>query len=197
MKRTALFFGSFNPVHRGHMALAEWILRNGICDEAILIVSPHNPLKNASELAPEFNRFEMCELACNESEYSDRIKVSAIEFLLEKPSYTINTLRYLNQNFGKDSNFSLLVGADNMADFDKWRSYEEILDNYEVMVYPRHGCGLGRFADRVRYLEGAPEFDFSSTEVRDAALRSDDISGMVCAPVAGYIREHGLWRPAK
>lgn len=195
MKRTALFFGSFNPVHRGHTALAEWIVERGICDETVLVVSPHNPLKNASELAPELNRFEMCELACAESGYGDRIKVSAIEFLLDKPSYTINTLRYLSENFGRETDFSLLVGADNMEKFDKWRSHEEILDGYEVLVYPRKGYGLGRFADRVRYLADAPEFDFSSTEVREAALRGEDIGNMVCAPVAEYIREHGLWRP--
>ena len=115
MKRVALYFGSFNPIHKGHIALAEWVVEQGLCDELIFIVSPQNPLKEQKELAPEFSRYEMCEMACQASRYPDRIKVSAVEFVLEKPSYTINTLRYLRENFGAEMQFSILLGADNVS----------------------------------------------------------------------------------
>ena len=90
MRSILLYFGSFNPIHKGHIALAEWVVEQGLCDELIFIVSPQNPLKSTSELAPEFSRYEMCEAACKASRYPEQIKVSAVEFVLEKPSYTIN-----------------------------------------------------------------------------------------------------------
>ena len=195
MKRVALYFGSFNPVHRGHIALSEWVLGQGLCDEVVLIVSPHNPIKEYAELAPEFNRYEMCELACAESRYPDRIMVSAVEFTLEKPSYTINTLHFLKQNFGTQMQFSLLLGADNMAIFNRWVAHEEILRDYEIMVYPRNGYSLGEYADRVRFLSNAPMFDISATEIREAVGRGDSIADKVCPAVAKYIAEHRLWSP--
>ena len=195
MKRVALYFGSFNPVHRGHIALAEWVLDCGLCDETVLIVSPHNPVKKSADLAPEFNRYEMCELACAESKHLDRILVSAVEFTLDKPSYTINTLRYLNRNFGAQMRFSLLIGADNMAIFDKWRAHDEILRDYEIMVYPRRGYADIKYADRVRYLADAPLFDISATAIRDAVGRGESIDDKVSPAVAKYIAEHRLWSP--
>ena len=95
-----LYFGSFNPVHRGHIALAEYVVGQGLCDETVLVVSPQSPYKQAAELAPEMDRFEMAEIACAASKYPERIKPSVVEFLLPKPSYTIDTLRYLKENFG-------------------------------------------------------------------------------------------------
>ena len=82
MRSVALYFGSFNPIHKGHIALAEWVVEQGLCDELIFIVSPQNPLKEQGDLAPEFSRYEMCEMACQTSRYPDRIKVSAVEFVL-------------------------------------------------------------------------------------------------------------------
>ncbi len=195
-KRVALYFGSFNPVHRGHIALTEWVVEQGLCDEAVLIVSPQNPLKNCAELAPEFARYQMCELACAESKYPDRIKVSAIEFTLEKPSYTINTLRFLHSNFGSEMQFSILLGADNMAIFDKWVGHDEILRDYEIMVYPRTGYNFGQSHGNVHYLADAPIFDYAATRIRDAIGRGENIEDTVCPSVAKYIRENNLWSPA-
>ncbi len=197
-KRVALYFGSFNPVHRGHIALTEWVVEQGLCDEAVLIVSPQNPLKECAELAPEFARYQMCELACAESKYPDRIKVSAVEFTLEKPSYTINTLHFLRDNFGGEMQFSILLGADNMAIFDKWVGHDEILRDYEIMVYPRTGYDFNPFPSRknVHYLAGAPIFDYAATRIRDAVGRGENIDDKVCRSVAKYIRENDLWSPA-
>lgn len=192
-QREVLYFGSFNPVHRGHIALAEWIIEQGLGDEVVLIVSPQNPHKQSDELAPEFSRYEMCQLACEASRYPDRIKVSAVELTLERPSYTINTLRFLSEQFGSQMEFSVLIGADNLASFDKWREAEEILDNYRVMVYPRSGYALDKFADRVTFLAEAPLHDYAATDVRTALRTGLPVSDKVIPAVERYIVQNKLY----
>mgnify|MGYP001149778876 FL=1 len=150
-----LYFGSFNPVHKGHIALAEYAVEQGLCDEAVLVVSPQSPYKAADELAPEMDRFEMAEIACAASEYPDRIKPSVVEFLLPKPSYTIDTLRYLKENFGSEMEFSILMGSDQIARLDGWKEYEKILE-YPVYVYPRRGEPAEGFEGRLPLLADAP-----------------------------------------
>lgn len=193
-RREVLYFGSFNPVHRGHIALAEWIIEQDLGDEVVLIVSPQNPHKQTAELAPEFNRYEMCQLACERSKYPDRIKVSAVELTLERPSYTINTLRFLREQFGEQMEFSVLVGADNMARFGSWRNYEEILRDYPVLVYPRRGCDVGAFAEQVTLLEGAPLFDYAATDVRKALAEGRGVGALVVPAVESYIVQNGLYK---
>ena len=194
MKRVALYFGSFNPIHKGHIALAEWVVEQGLCDELIFIVSPQNPLKEQSELAPEFSRYEMCELACKASRYPKQIKVSAVEFVLEKPSYTINTLRYLHENFGTEMKFSILLGADNIENFDRWREYEEILRDYPLLVYPREGYSVEKFADKITFLENAPLFDYAATDIRKSISEGEDFRNRLCAEVANYIIQNNLYK---
>ena len=176
MKHVVLYFGSFNPVHRGHIALAEWVAEHVGCDEVVLVVSPKNPLKADDSLAPELNRFEMAELACARSRFPERIKPSVIEFLLEKPSYTIDTLRYLSRNYGGQMRFSVLLGADLVPQLERWRDYREILDGYPLLVYPRRGFETTQYLDRITLLNEAPLCDFSSTEVRRALEQGDDAS---------------------
>ena len=194
MKRVALYFGSFNPIHKGHIALAEWVVEQGLCDELIFIVSPQNPFKEQEGLAPEFSRYEMCELACKASRYPEQIKVSAVEFVLEKPSYTINTLRYLRENFGSEMQFSILLGADNIENFDKWREYEEILRDYPLLVYPREGYSVERFADKITFLENAPLFDYAATDIRTMIAEGEDFRDKLSAEVANYIIQNKLYR---
>lgn len=194
MKRVALYFGSFNPIHRGHIALAEWVVEQGLCDELIFIVSPQNPFKEQQGLAPEFSRYEMCEIACKASRYPEQIKVSAVEFVLEKPSYTINTLRYLRENFGAEMQFSILLGADNIENFDKWREYKEILSDYPLLVYPREGYSVDKFADKITFLSNAPLFDFAATDIRSMIAEGEDFSDKLSAEVANYIMQNKLYR---
>lgn len=193
MKRVLLYFGSFNPVHRGHIALAEYAIEKNIADQVILIVSPQNPHKQSADLAPEFSRYEMCSAACQTSKYPDQILVSAVEFTLPRPSYTIDTLRFLTENFGGQMRFSILMGADNIARFDTWKEYEEILESYPIFVYPRPGYVVEKFADKITYLDGAPLFDFSATDVREAFTAGEDISVMVCPEVEKYVKSNKLW----
>lgn len=196
-KRVMLYFGSFNPVHKGHTALAEWVVGQNLCDELVMVVSPQNPLKSGDGMAPELARFEMAELACAASRYPERIKPSAVEFLLGRPSYTADTLRYLTGNFGADMEFSVLMGGDLVEQLDRWKDYETILSDYKIYVYPRRGCDVGKFAGRIHYLADAPTFDYSSTEVRRAIETGSDAGRMVSPAVLGYIREKGLWSPER
>lgn len=193
--RVLLYFGSFNPVHRGHIALAEYAISDGFADQVVLIVSPQNPHKEQSDLAAEFSRYEMCQAACAASLYPEQIQVSAVEFTLPRPSYTIDTLNFLTENFGEQMEFSILMGADNIENFHRWKSYEQIIANYPILVYPRTGYSLSRsqFADRVVYLENAPIFDISATEIRQAIAEGRDISDKVIPEVEKYIRNNKLW----
>ncbi len=189
-----LYFGSFNPIHRGHVALAEYVIDQNLCDQVALIVSPRNPLKSVADLAPEVDRFEMVETACAASKYPDKINASIIEFLLERPSYTINTLRHLSENYGADSQFSILMGGDIISQFHKWLNYEEILANYPIFVYPRQGERVELYLDKITLLEDAPLQNFSSTDVRKALTNGENVTKMLQTEVLSYIKAKGLWR---
>ncbi len=196
MKRTMLYFGSFNPIHRGHIALAEYVIDKKLCDEVVIVISPRNPLKAVADLAPEVDRFEMVEVACAASRYPDRIKASIIEFLLGRPSYTINTLRHLSENYGEGVLFSILMGGDIIPNFHLWRDYKEILENYKIFVYPRHGERIELYLDKITLLHGAPLQNFSSTDVRVALTNGENTEEMLIPEVSKYIKQKALW-PAK
>lgn len=187
-----LYFGSFNPVHRGHIELAEYVLDQQLCDSVVLIVSPQNPLKRRADLAPELDRFEMAEIACAASRYPERIKPSAVEFLLDRPSYTIDTLRHLSEHYGDRMRFSVLMGADAMAQIGLWKEPERLLSDYPVYVYPRRDTDTDGFPERIVYLEGAPLTDWSSTAIREALERGEDPAGVHPA-VLRHIRARGLY----
>ncbi len=187
-----LYFGSFNPIHRGHIALAEYVIEQDLCDLVTLIVSPQSPYKEAAALAPELDRFEMAELACAASRYPDRIKPSVVECLLPKPSYTINTLRYLEEQCGDRMRFSLLMGGDQLAGLKGWREAEAVL-RYPIFVYPRRGQAAELPEGNLRLLDGAPLLDLSATEIRAIVAVGGDTSEMLHPKVAWHIRQKGLY----
>ncbi|MBO5813655.1 MAG: nicotinate (nicotinamide) nucleotide adenylyltransferase [Alistipes sp.] len=192
MKRVLLYFGSFNPIHKGHIALAEYAIERGLCDSVALIVSPQNPLKEGDSLIAELHRFEMAEIACRESRFPEQIMPSAIEFLLPRPSYTIDTLRYLQENNGAEMEFSVLMGADIIPQLDRWKDYQELLDNYNINVYPRSGYTVDKYLDKITFLADAPLHDYSSTDIREAYAEGRDTSAMLSKGVAEYIAKNGL-----
>jgi len=171
-----LYFGSFNPIHKGHVGLAEYMLKRDDVDEVWLVLSPHNPLKEVSGLWDEQKRLTLVESACSRHK---GLKVCTVEFGLPKPNYTINTLRYLSKQFPGHT-FSMLIGADNYEIFDKWKDYQEILDNYRIYVYPRRGsCRIrGRF-EEMKWLMDAPMFDVSSTEIREKIARGENVDDLL------------------
>ena len=192
-KRMMLYFGSFNPVHRGHIALAEYAVEQNLCDEVAMIISPQNPFKLSWAQAAEMDRYNMMEIACRNSKYPEKILPSVIEFLLEKPSYTVNTLRHLSENYGDQMEFAILMGSDLINQLPRWRSAEEIMAGYDIYVYPRPNVEMTFSTPRTTLLKDAPQHDYSSTEVRDSVERGDSIEKMVDSEVAAYIKEKGLW----
>lgn len=174
-----LYFGSFNPIHKGHIALAEYAIEKGLCDEVVLVVSPQNPLKPAGQQAPELDRFSMAETACAASKYPDKIKPSVIEFMLDKPSYTIHTLRHLTENYGTQMRFSILMGDDLVPQLPEWKQYREIIDNYPIFVYPRTGQPLPDLGGRITLLKGAPLYPYSSSEIRERLGRGEGVGNML------------------
>ncbi len=193
MERMMLYFGSFNPIHRGHIALAEYVLDRGLCDTVSLVISPCSPHKEAANLLPELERLEMAQMAVKASRYPDRITPSIIEFLLPRPSYTINTLHFAESMRGGDATFSILMGADQIERFPTWKSAEEILAGYPIWVYPRPGVAIGEIDPRFRLLADAPQLDISSTEVRRRLQQGQPVDALLDPAVADYIRKKDFW----
>ena len=196
-QRVALYFGSFNPIHNGHIAIAEHVVEQGLCDMLVMIVSPQNPLKQAADLAPDLApdlaRFEMVEAACASSKHPVMIVPSAIEFVLPRPSYTIDTLRALEQERGDDMEFSVVMGGDLAEQLPRWKEWETLLQRYPIYMYPREGVTSTPYPE-ITMLEGAPELPFSSTDVRERLKKGESIDDMVPAAVAKYIADNGLWK---
>lgn len=174
--RTAIFGGSFNPIHRGHIALADFVVQGGWTDEVWLLVSPHNPLKASGSLLPEDLRLTLAQEA---TAHYDRIKVSDFEFHLPRPSFTYKTLAALRESH-PDRSFQILIGADNWLCFDRWAHHEELLRDYELLVYPRQGYDIdtANLPPNVQFVP-APLFPFSSTQLREMLLRGEDLSGIL------------------
>lgn len=189
MRRVVLYFGSFNPIHKGHVAVAERVLERGLCDEVWFVVSPQNPLKPKAELIDEHHRLNMVRLAAEASCYPNRMKVCDVEFDMPRPSYTIDTLEELGRRW-PEVQFAMLVGTDIVGQIERWKRWEEIVSRYKIYVYPRRGY-VGDGDARFEALEGEPFEDCSSTEVRRALAEGD--SDMIAAPVKNYIKEHQLW----
>ena len=193
-KRMMLYFGSFNPVHRGHTALAEYAIEKGLCDEVAMIISPQNPFKQDMKMAAEMDRYTMVEIACRNSRFPNHIKPSVIEFLLEKPSYTINTLRHLQENYGDMMDFTILMGSDLINTLPKWREAEKIMEEFDIYVYPRPNIDMTFSTERTTFLADAPQYDYSSTEIREALQQGRNINKMVDGEVLDYIKEKKLWK---
>ncbi len=167
-----LFFGSFNPVHIGHMVLANYMLSYTNMQQVWMVVSPHNPLKNKNQLLDQHHRLMLVNLAIDDCLF---IKSSNIEFSLTQPSYTINTLAHLTEKYPQHQ-FSLIMGQDNLQSFNKWKNHEVILKQFHIYVYPRPNCKETEFDTHPHvHLTEAPRMDISSTFIRQAIKDKKDI----------------------
>lgn len=189
--KIGLFFGSFNPPHIGHMAIANYMVEYAGLTQVWFVVSPQNPLKEQSGLLKDYDRLELMRLAVNDDR---RFRVSDVEFRLSKPSYTINTLEFLKEKF-PDHLFSLIIGTDNLENFNKWKEYERILDNYPILVYPRPGYEISAqlVHDHIRLVE-APKLEISSTFVRQAIAEGRDVRYFVPERVWDYMDKMNYYR---
>lgn len=191
MKRIGIFGGSFNPIHVGHALIASYIVDNSELDSLWLMVSPQNPLKENSELASDYHRLRMTELVTRRLE---NVITSAFEFDLPKPSYTIDTLNALQDKF-PDDEFYLVIGADNWCLFDRWKSGEEIISKYHILIYPRRGYEIvipEQYADRVAVVE-APLIEISSTLIRERLAQLKSVSFYVPEAIEKYIVKNNLY----
>jgi nicotinate-nucleotide adenylyltransferase len=186
-KKTGLFFGSFNPIHIGHLVIAEYMVEFTDLNSLWFVVSPQNPLKQEGSLLPENQRLQMVRMAI---EYDTRFKPSTIEFDLPKPSYTINTLAYLKEKY-PEQQFALIMGTDNITTLHKWKNYEQLLNDYDIYVYPRkEEHPIPEYAKRPNvHLTEAPVMEISSTFIRKALKEKKDVRYMMPPSVAGYVKE--------
>ena len=175
-KKIGLYFGTFNPIHIGHLIIANHMANYTNLDEVWFVVSPHNPFKNKKNLLDDYARLEMVHRAVKDF---DKLRVSDIEFSLSQPSYTANTLAYLGEKYpGKT--FSLIMGGDNLNTFHKWRNYEYILEHHELYVYPRLATMPGSLDNHERVnLVGAPIMQISSSFIRNAIKANKDVRPML------------------
>lgn len=170
--KIGLFFGSFNPVHNGHLMLANYLVEYAGLDSLWFVVTPQNPLKDKKSLLRDHHRRDMLEMAVKND---TRFEVCDIEFYMPKPSYTIDTLVRLSERY-PNTDFYLVCGMDNLASFRKWKNYQVILDNYHLLVYPRKGYDGGDLIhhESVHIVE-APEIEISSTFIRKAVSENKDV----------------------
>lgn len=190
-KRVALFCGSFNPIHIGHLALCNYIAENTDVDEVRFVVSPQNPFKVNVDLLEDELRLKMVQLATDGYE---KFTVSDVEFKMEKPSFTYLTLQKLSE-MEPDTEFILIMGGDNLDAFRKWRNWEWIMQNYQVWVYPRLGSTNEIPADFVNFKKiESPIIEISSTFVRKSIADGKDVRYFLTEKVANYIEENKLYR---
>lgn len=184
--KTGLYFGSFNPVHIGHLAIANYIIEYSELEQLWFVVSPQNPLKEKKSLLKDHHRLEMVRLAL---EGDDRFRVSDIEFKLPTPSYTIDTLSYLEEKYSGHL-FQLVMGADQLRTYHKWKNADLIARNYHRLIYPRPGVD----PDSLKSLPNAtvvdaPLMEISSSLIRKAIKEGKDMRHLVPAPAYKYLSE--------
>jgi nicotinate-nucleotide adenylyltransferase len=186
IKKTGLFFGSFNPIHNGHLMLANYMAEFTDLDEVWFVVSPQNPLKDKNTLLAEHHRLALVRIAVEDQQ---KLGVTDIEFKMPRPSYTIDTLTWLGEKY-PNREFVLISGTDIFSSFHKWKNYESILEFYSVYVYPRPGSSLGDFADNPKIkLFPAPMMEISSSFIRKGIKAKKNMRYWMPDKVYEYMQE--------
>lgn len=191
-REIGIFSGSFNPIHNGHLIMANYMCEFTTLDEVWLIVTPHNPLKSRHDMLDEQDRLKMVELAVNK--YYN-IKASDVELHMKRPSFTINTLEKLSQEH-PDCNFSLIIGADNWSFFDKWKDFEKIIDNYKILIYPRHSFEfvVPESLNETIKIVNAPIVEISSTFIRVSIKEGKNIRAFLPPEVYEFVESNSFYR---
>ncbi len=215
MKKVGLFFGSFNPIHIGHLILGNYLADRTDLNEVWFVVSPHNPHKKKANLLEDHHRLAMVRIAVEDN---NKLKASDVEFDLPKPSYTVFTLQKLKEDH-PDKEFVLIMGEDNLRSFHKWKNYEYILENHQVLVYPRIRTiqeeesenkilNKGEIrqnshtepvevllqSDSITLLEDVPMMKISSSFIRKAVKEGKDIRYLLSEPVYQYLDEMNFYK---
>lgn len=188
MKKIGLFFGSFNPVHIGHMIIAQAIQQEAQLEEVWLVVSPQNPFKEKKNLLPERERFHMVQMAIGET---PGLRASDVEFYLPRPSYTVLTLAHLSEKHPEDA-FHLIMGADNRENLHRWRNGDYIEAHFPILVYPRGNDPVREFPNTTWV--NAPRMEISSTHIRQALKERHDVRYLLPPGVWEYVTHNNLYR---
>jgi len=190
--KIGLYFGSYNPIHIGHLAIANYIVEYTGINQLWFVVSPQNPHKQKENLLADYHRLELVTRAIDND---DRFRASNIEFNLPKPSYTIDTLAYLHERH-PDYSFVILMGSDNLENFHKWKNFEMILENYGVIIYPRPGFDQSEIHTHknITVVENAPLMEISSSFIRDAIKAGKDIRHFMPQKAWEYLDEMNFYR---
>ena len=192
-KKIGLFFGTFNPIHVGHMIIANYMANYTDLDQVWLVVTPQNPHKQKSSLLEDYHRLAIVREATSDN---NKLKASNIEFDLPKPSYTINTLVYLEETHS-DTDFVLIMGEDNLRTFSKWKNYEQIIERCELYVYPRaltiqeqtDDHSNTNFTHEKVKMHDLPVMKVSASFIRNAIKNKQDVRYLLTEPVHNYITE--------
>ena len=197
--KIGLYFGTFNPIHVGHLIIANHFAEHTDLNQVWMVVTPHNPLKNKDTLLKDSTRLELVFLA---TEDYPKIKPCDIEFQLPQPNYTVNTLAHLQDKYPKNE-FSLIMGEDNLKSFHKWKNYEVILENHDIYVYPRvdengHSNSNGekygfKSHPKVHFI-AAPIVEISATFIRNSIKNKKNIQPLLPNKVWEYIDHNNLYR---
>ena len=200
-----LYFGTFNPIHVGHLVIASYMSEHTDLDQVWFVVTPQNPLKNKKSLLQDSHRLALVREAVDES---PNLKASDIEFGLSKPNYTTNTLAHLIEKYPKHT-FSLIMGEDNLRNFHKWRNYEHILKEHQIFVYPRvltlqeqsegttsNNSQIEKLKKEknVVYCKGAPVMKISASFIRHAIKEGKDVRFLLTEPVHKYVEEMHFYK---
>ena len=205
--KIGLYFGTFNPIHVGHLIIANHMAEHADLDQIWMVVTPHNPLKKKSTLLDDYHRLQMVHLA---TEDFPKIKPSDIEFKLSQPNYTVNTLVHLEEKY-PNYEFSLIMGDDNLKSLHKWKNYEVILENHEIYVYPRLEAKvsveeaissdadnldlkiLQKFGTKIHMID-APVVEISATFIRENIKKGKNVQPLLPAKVWEYIDHNNFYK---
>jgi len=193
VKKVGLYFGTFNPIHIGHLIIANHLAEFTNLDEVWFVVTPHNPFKKKSTLLADHHRYQMVEIAIEDF---PKLKASKIEFGLPQPNYTVNTLAHLNEQY-PDFQFNLIMGEDNLQSFTKWKNYEVILENNHIYVYPRvyDKKELSNLMQHPKiHVIDAPVVEISSTFIRKNIKENKNIKPLLSDKVWVYLDEMNFYK---
>lgn len=188
--KIGLYFGSFNPVHVGHLIIANHFIQYTELQQVWMVVSPHNPLKNSASLLNENHRFHLVQKAL---EGETKIKASSVEFQLPRPSFTIDTLTYLQEKYPQHE-FSVIMGSDSFQNISKWKNYQVLLKNYTIYIYDRPGFPVSLGTEKNIQILQAPLLEISSTKIREMIKTGKSIRYLVPDEVAKEIITNNYYK---
>lgn len=191
MEEIGLFFGSFNPIHYGHLIIASHVLNETAISKIWFIISPQNPLKKSATLLNEYQRLHLLRLAIDNDPF--RFTASDIEFKLPRPSYTIDTLSYLEEQY-PEKKFNIIIGSDSLSNLHKWKNHHLILERYKLYVYLRPGFPKSENSNERIHFLNAPLLDISSTHIRDLIVQKKSIRYLTPDVVVENIENNNYYR---